>query len=376
MRTHIKLGRIFGVDIGLHYSWLIIAVLIAVSLASNFQEYHPNWAPQTVWAAAILTALLFFATLIAHELSHALVAKSRGLPVRSITLFALGGVAQIEREASDAKSEFWMAIVGPIASAVIGGACLLLAWLAGCHNFSVPETPRLAILVWLGFINLILAGFNMIPGFPLDGGRVLHAIIWWIGKNAERSMRIATQVGRVVAVLFILFGVLRFFNGAGIGGLWIAFIGWFLWEAAGSSYAQVRLTQVLRGVRVRDLMVRDCPAVDMHANLNQFVQEQMVRSAHPCYLVMDNGRVAGLLTPREVKSVPQPQWPYRTAADVMRPLDEFRTIAPDKPVTEALETMGRENLNQLPVASDGHIEGVISRSSVLGFLETRAQLKM
>src|SRR5882672_1216648 len=179
MKSHIKLGRIFGIEIGLHFSWFIIALLITLSLADQFHSLNSDWGEGVIWAAAIGTSLLFFVTIIAHELSHAAVAKARGLPVRSITLFALGGVAQIEKEASDAKTEFWMGIAGPITSALIGIACLGLAVTLGWSPNVANQAPAAAMLGWLGIINITLAIFNMIPGFPLDGGRVLRAIIWW-----------------------------------------------------------------------------------------------------------------------------------------------------------------------------------------------------
>jgi Zn-dependent protease len=178
MKAQIRLGRIFGIQIGLHYSWLIIALLVALSLAGQFHAANPQWGEVTIWATAIVTAALFFVSIILHELSHAAVAKARGLPVRSITLFALGGVAQIEKDATDPKTEFWMAIVGPIASVIIGSVCLGLASLFGWRTPTTPETPLVAMLMWLGVINIALGVFNMIPGYPLDGGRVFRAIVW------------------------------------------------------------------------------------------------------------------------------------------------------------------------------------------------------
>lgn len=373
MRSSIRLGKIFGVEIGLHYSWLLIAGLIATSLAGHFQSMHPEWSGGVVWASSALTALLFFAALVGHELSHALVARAEGLPVRSITLFALGGVAQIEREAETAKSEFWMAVVGPLASAAIGGACLGIARALGWAWMSDPETPALAVLVWLGFINFSLAAFNMIPGFPLDGGRVLHAVVWWITGNAQRSIRIAAQVGRVVALLFIGYGLFRFLTGYGFGGLWLAFIGWFLLDAAGTSYTQVRITEALRGVRVRDLMIRDCATVDLHANLEAFIESGLKRSGSVCYLVVYDNQPVGLISHREVRDIPRPQWPFRSVGDVMQPLEEMHPVPPDMPVSDALEEMGRERINQLPVAQNGRLEGILSRASVLGFLQGRLQ---
>jgi len=206
MEAQIKLGRIFGIQLGLHYSWLIIALLVTLSLVGQFYAINSQWGTGVIWATAIITSLLFFTTLLLHELSHAAVARSRGLPVRSITLFALGGVAQIEKEASDAKTEFWMAIVGPITSIVIGVFCLILAWSLGWSPVREPRTPPMAVLQWLGYINIALAFFNMIPGFPLDGGRVLRAIVWWITGDPTRSTRIAAKVGQSIAFAFIIWG--------------------------------------------------------------------------------------------------------------------------------------------------------------------------
>ena len=228
MKAHIKLGRIFGVAVGLHYSWLIIALLVTLSLRTQFASEHPNWEASTTWIVAVITGLLFFVSILLHELSHAAVARLRGIPVRGITLFALGGVAQIEKDAADAKSEFWMGIVGPITSVVIGIVCLALALLLGWNFSAEPNLPPAVMFIWLGYINIALGIFNMIPGFPLDGGRVLRAVVWWITGDANRSTRIAARVGQFVAVGFILLGILRFFSGAGFGGLWIAFIGWCL----------------------------------------------------------------------------------------------------------------------------------------------------
>jgi Zn-dependent protease len=374
MRTHIKLGRILGIEIGLHYSWLVIAGLILLSLGGHFQAVHPEWDTTVIWAASVLTTLLFFIALLLHELAHSLVAISRGLPVKSITLFALGGVSQIEKEPEDAKTEFWMAIVGPLTSAAIGGVCLGIAAALGWHAWVTPQAPVLAVLVWLGYINLLLAAFNMIPGYPLDGGRVFRAIVWWITGNGLRSTRIAAQTGRGVAWLFIGFGVFRFFVGASFGGLWLALIGWFLLQAAGSSYSQLRVAEALNGLRVRDLMIRDCPVVDSRTNVTDFVEEHLPHTSRFCYIVTENGQDIGLISPREVESVPRPQWPFKLVSDVMWPLDYSESVTPDTSVLKALEMMGREHVYQLPVAEGGRLEGIISRASVLGFLHSHGEL--
>ncbi|MEW6354329.1 MAG: site-2 protease family protein [Pseudomonadota bacterium] len=377
MPTHIKLGRIWGIDIGLHYSWLIIALLIVLSLAGHFTLTNPQWGAGVVWTLAVITAALFFTSIVVHELSHALVAKMRRLPVKSITLFALGGVANIEKEAGDAKTEFWMGIIGPITSAVIGAVCLGLASVLGWRQETTPATPLLALLVWLGYINIVLAAFNMIPGFPMDGGRVLRAILWWITGNASRATRSAARVGQFIAFGFIVIGIFRFFGGAGFGGLWLAFIGWFLLEAARASQMQVDVAANLQGVRVRDIMGRDCPVVDGRMNVRDFVDDYLLRSGGRYFIIEENGAVAGLVTPRDIKDIERARWPYTVLRDVMRPLDAMHSIAPDAPASEALEKMGRNDLNQLPVLdARGRLQGVISRGHILQFLETRAELNM
>jgi len=376
MRSHIRLGRLFGIEIGLHYSWLIIALLLTLSLTAHFQATHPSWDRGLIWTLAGVTAVLFFASIVTHELAHAAVARTRGLPVRSITLFALGGVARIEKEATDPKSEFWIGVIGPIASAIIGICCLGLALGFGWRGSLSAETPLLAMLVWLGYINIMLAVFNMTPGFPLDGGRVLRAFIWWMTGDGNRSTRIAARIGQAVGIGFIVLGVVRYFGNAGLGGLWIAFIGWFLLEAARESYAQVAIAESLRGVRAGDIMSRDYPTVDGRYNLQTFTDDFLLRTGRRCFVVVEDGRILGLITPQEVTAVERAQWPYTTVYDAMRPIERLRTITPETPLAEALATVGRDDVNQLPVVSNGRLEGIISRAHILSFLQTRADLKV
>src|SRR5580700_9689789 len=374
MRSTIRLGKLFGIEIGLHYSWFVIALLITMSLASQFRESHAEWGSNVIWALSLLTALFFFVTLLAHELSHALVARARGLTTKAITLFALGGVAQIEKEPEDAKTEFLVGIVGPLSSAVIGVASLGIAWAVGWHIGATPGTPLEAMFVWLGYINLTLAAFNMIPGYPLDGGRILRSILWMTSHDVERATRMAANVGKAIALLFIAFGIFRAFGGAGFGGLWIAFIGWFLLQAATASASSVAITAGLKGVRVSDVMTADCVMLDGNMNVEQFVETYLLRSGKRCFVVQENGEVAGLVTSHEIKELDRPRWPYTTLADIMRTLDELHTVAPTTPVMEALETMGRDDVNQLPVVSGNHLDGIITRANVLHFLQTRTEL--
>ncbi|HUO25312.1 MAG TPA: site-2 protease family protein [Candidatus Aquilonibacter sp.] len=376
MKSQIKLGTVFGVELGLHYSWLVIALLITFSLVAQFHAVNRNWSDAVVWATAIITGILFFACLFAHELSHAMVAKARGIPIHKITLFLLGGVAQIEKEASDAKTEFWMAIVGPFTSGILGVILLLLAKLAGWVPWTSPTTPGTALLVWLGYINLALGAFNMIPGFPLDGGRVLHAILWWAMDDAERSTRAAAVVGQVIAVLFIAYGILQFFGGAALNGLWLAFIGWFLLQAAGATYMQAKAGSLLRGLRVKDVMSTDCYTVDPDETLQTFVHEKLLPTGRRCFLVVQDGQLIGLITPHEVRAVEPRAWPFTAVRAVMRAADKVHFVSPDMPAMEALEVMGREDVNQLPVTADGHIEGVVSRAHLFQVIRSRSELKL
>ena len=375
MRSSIRLGKLFGIEIGLHYSWFLIALLIIMSLGSQFQASHAEWGSNVIWALSTLTAILFFVTLLAHEMSHALVARTRGLTTKAITLFALGGVAQIEKEPEDAKTEFLVGIVGT-AFERRHRRGFARQWRGRWDGTSElrPATPLLAMFVWLGYINLTLAAFNMIPGYPLDGGRILRSILWMTSRDVVRATQLAANVGKVIALLFIALGIFRFFSGAGFGGLWIAFIGWFLLQAATASASSVALTAGLKGVRVSDVMTADCVMLDGNMNVEQFVESYLLRSGKRCFVVQQNGEVAGLVTAHEIKELERPRWPYTTLSDIMRPLDQLHTVAPTTPVMEALETMGRDDVNQLPVVSGNHLDGIITRANVVQFLHTRAEL--
>jgi Zn-dependent protease/predicted transcriptional regulator len=375
MPASIRLGRVSGIPIGLHYSWFIIAALITVSLAAHFRTTQPDWQAPTTWVISVLTAVLFFVTLLAHELSHAIVARTRGLPVRSITLFALGGVAQIEKDATSARTEFVVAVVGPITSLVIGVVCIGIAWSLGWSVDDGTGGPMGAVLGWLGSINVLLALFNLIPGYPLDGGRLLRALLWRIYDDVDRATRTAARVGQAVGAVFIGWGLLQFFTDAGFGGLWLAFIGWFLLTAAQASYAQVTIAETLRGVRVRDVMTDDCVTVNADLDLQSLVDNLLLRTGRRCIVVKRADRVLGLVTSNEVRGVARDRWHEVTAGDVMRPLDQLKTVGLDTPVTEAVTTMAREDVNQLPVVTDGRLEGIVTRGHILQLLQSRAELK-
>lgn len=372
MQPHFWLGRIFGVSIGLHASWFLIAFLITLAAVQRWWVLHPQWGGGVIWTAAVVTALLFFAGLLAHELSHALVAKARGIPVESITLFALGGVAQIRKDTGDPKTEFFMGIVGPAVSISIGLGCLSLA-----RTFAGPyPTPAGEMLAWLGYLNLVLGVFNLIPGFPLDGGRILRSALWGITKDRTGATRTAARVGQIFGGMLVVFGILNAFTGLGFGGLWLVLIGWFLFEAAKASELQVTVAATLRNVRVGDAMTRECEAVDPEESVQKFVEGRLLRTGHRCFVVKEGQEVAGMVMPKDLKQLDRTQWARTPVKAVMRPLERLRTVTPEMPITSALETMQQDDLNQLPVVERGEFVGLIGRPQVLQLLEARASLSM
>jgi CBS domain-containing protein len=291
--------------------------------------------------------------------------------VKEITLFALGGVSQLEKEPESAAVEFWMAFAGPLTSAAIAGVCLLAKL-----GIADASNPARAMLSWLSYINFALAVFNLIPGYPLDGGRMLRAALWWKSGDMDRSTRSAARVGQAVGLIFIVWGIVQFFGGAGVGGLWISFIGWFLLTAAGESSARVGLAHAFAGVTAGDVMSNECPALDGNLNIEHFVHDELLRTGRRCFVITQNGEIAGLLTPHEVKVIERPRWPYTTLSDVMIPLENLHTVPPETPLKDALEIMGKEDLNQLPVVANGKLTGILSRAQILDYLRTRAELRI
>lgn len=374
MRASINLGRIAGIPIGLHYSWIVIAALLTMSLGSRFLMMHPDWSTTLVATTSVATALLFFLSIVIHELSHAVVALRLGLSVRSITLFALGGVAQIDDEASTARGEFWMAFVGPLTSLALGFLCLLVAWPLGWTLADSSPSVLGTMLGWLGYINIVLAIFNLIPAYPLDGGRIFRAIMWGFTGDRMKATRRATRVGQAFAFILIFFGLLQFFMGAGLGGLWLAFIGWFLLEAAGASYVQATLAEELRGVRVSELMSNECETVDARWSLQEFVNNILLHSSRRCFFVRRGEDVIGLITPNEVQRVERETWPYTPVGSAAKPMESLHSVSPDTPASDALRLMSKMDVHQLPVLSNGRVAGIVTRGHLLQLIDTRTRL--
>ncbi|MFQ5343398.1 MAG: site-2 protease family protein [Anaerolineae bacterium] len=369
MRASLTFGRVFGIPIGAHSSWFLVAALVTWSLASGyFPQEYPGWATATYWLVGIVTAVLFFASVLIHELGHSVVALREGVPVRSIVLFIFGGVAQIEREPPTAGAEFRIAIAGPLTSFALAGIFGLLGRVAAVSPVSAAPA------VYLGRINLMLALFNLIPGFPLDGGRVLRAVLWQYAGSFRQATRRATSVGQGVAFLFILFGVGQMFFGQFLNGLWIAFIGWFLNNASDATRQQATLQESLAGVTVRDVMTRECPTISGELRLDSLVNQHILGSARRCFFVAEEGGLRGLITLHNIKSVPQDRWDEVTAGQIMTPVNALLWARPDEDVLALLRRMDQADVNQVPVVESGRLAGMITRENLLRYIRLRSEL--
>lgn len=373
MRSQIKLGQIFGIKIGLHYSWLLIAFLITFSLTENYHGQHPQWGYALIISLAIVTSLLFFCSLLLHELAHSVVARTRGVPVSGITLFALGGVSQLGKEASTARDEFLIAIVGPATSALIGLVCLGAAFPLppGSHVLA----PVRLMLQWLGYINFGLCAFNLIPGYPMDGGRILRAIIWWKTNNMDRATINAARVGQVIATLFILIGIFSYFHTGNIGSLWIALIGWFLLQAARESIFQLLIQKSLTEHSASEFMSHDFPQVDKNESIRDFVDHTLLPAGARSAIVTENAIPVGFITIKAIKRVDRNKWPSLSLSHIMRPLSADSSITPETSMLAAVQAMDAKSLELLPVIANGKMKGVVSRDSLLSRIRTLIELQ-
>jgi Zn-dependent protease len=374
--TAFNLGKIFGIPFRLHFTWFIIFVLVTVSLSWQvFPTLYPDWAGPTYWVIGTVTSLLFFGSVVAHELAHSLVARFYGIPVRSITLFIFGGVAQITREAARPGAEFRMAAAGPVCSLVLGGLFALL-WLLTQDMIE----PIAALAFWLAQINVVLAIFNLIPGFPLDGGRVFRSLIWRLTGKYSPATRIAVRVGQGVGYMFILVGILiillRPFDLDWFSGLWLAFIGWFLENAASASYRQVQWREGLRGFNASQVMTSVYPVVPSNITLSQLVYGYFFAGGHGFFMVTDEDRLVGILTLDNIKAVPQQSWAVTQIKEVMTPLDKFNVAQPEEDALDILEQMEAADVNYVPVVSGDRVIGLISRDNLMRFLHLRSELKV
>ncbi len=371
-RNSLYLGRILGIPVRIHISWLIIFILITVSLAADyFPQEHPSWSLQLDWVVGILTSFLFFASVLLHELAHSVVAVKQGSPVHDIVLFIFGGVSELSEEPKSPAKEFVMALAGPLTSFAIGILFGIL-WLITRASIE----PVAAISKYLAYINILLGAFNLIPGFPLDGGRVLRAILWGLKGNLSQATRWASAVGQGVAFLFIFAGIWLVFAGHWINGLWIAFIGWFLDNAAMSSYRQVALQSMVAGHTVREAMSTDYPELQANVTLEELVLKHVLGSGRRAFPIKRENQLVGLLTLHNIRMIPRERWQTATVEQAMIPIDQVKTISPNSDLWQALQEMTSEGVNQLLVTENGNMVGILARDNILTFIRTLAELGM
>ena len=368
----LRIGRILGIPIYVHASWMIIFVLITMSLAVQFTQEHPQWTSVQHWSVGVATSLLFFASVLFHELSHSMVARFYKIRVVSITLFVFGGVARIGREPANAMQEFNIAIAGPIASLFLAVGFYSLTLF-----FPYAEMTG-ALAVWLWQTNAALALFNLLPGFPLDGGRIFRAIVWGATKDFSRATKIAGTSGKIVAYGMILFGAGYAMRGQWTSGLWLAFIGWVLLNAAQESVAQVAIRETLSGLRAADVMSHEVPTVARNLSLEEYGQE-VARTGRRCHLVITDDRLMGMINVTTLNSVPRSEWVHNSVQAVMIPRDKILWAKPEEPLLGLLERLVAADVNQMPVVSGGendgaHIIGMITRDSILRVMQARSEV--
>jgi Zn-dependent protease len=381
----LRIARIAGIDVVLDWSLLLIFMLITVSLSAGvFPAWHPGWSVVLSWATGLGAAVMFFASVLAHELSHALVGRAQGIEIRRITLFMFGGMAHMSKEPQQWRAELLMAAVGPLTSLVLGILFLVLAYmLTGPIEVDLehPEEvlsslgPVATLLLWLGPINIVLALFNLVPGFPLDGGRILRAVLWGMTGDLHQSTRLASDMGRGFAWLLVLLGVGMMFGlrapvfGTGlISGLWLAFIGWFLHNAALMSYRQLLIRESLEDVPVQRLMRSGLEEVDPGMRVSELVEDHLMRSDQRAYPVTEGGRFRGLVCLQDIRTVKRPDWTHITVEKIMTPADRLSILAPQDDAADALFQLAQVDVNQLPVVEHGRFMGLLQRDDILKWL--------
>jgi Zn-dependent protease len=391
MRSGFKVGRIFGINIHIDWSWIFIFLLVTWNLAGAvFPSLHPDWDTATNIALGVAASLLFFLSILLHELAHSLVAKARGLPVRRITLFFFGGVSNIEREPPSPKTEFLMAIVGPLTSILLG---IGFIWLGRQNIPAIPTAlndpmqllrgldPLSTMLLWLGPINILIGLFNLIPAFPLDGGRILRSAFWAAMNDFRRATRWATAIGQGFGWLMILAGIAMVFGanlpvlGTGLGnGIWFAFIGWFLINAASQSYQQVVIEDMLEGVPVTRLMREPAPAISPNMPLSTLVYDHVMRGDERAFPVVDGEHLLGVVYVENLREIDRSHWDTMTVKEVMVPEEDLEVVTPRDDAMDAFQKLAQKEMRQIPVVQDGALVGMLRRRDILRWLQVRSEM--
>ena len=368
----IKLFKLLGFEVRIDASWILIAILITWSLSIGFFPfYYKNLSTQMYWMMGVVGACGLFISIILHEFSHSLVARKYGLPMEGITLFIFGGVAEMSNEPPSAKAEFMMAIAGPLSSVGIG--FIFYAMYRGGMVLGWPD-PINGVMAYLAIINMMLAGFNLIPAFPLDGGRVLRSILWGIKKNLRWATRISSHIGFGFGIFLVILGVFNVLNGNFIGGMWWFLIGMFLQGAAKMSYQQLLVRRALEGEPVRRFMKQEPVTVSPSTSVEQFVEDYIYRYHFKMFPVVDGDRLLGCATTKQVKEVPRETWDMKTIGDIMIPCSAENTIEANNDAIKALSVMKRAGASRLMVVEQGHLMGVVALKDMLEFLSLKVEL--
>ena len=365
---HIQIARVIGIPIYLHFSWLIIFGLIVWTLSTGyFPAHYPDLPASSYWAKGLVASLLFFVSILLHELGHAVVALRHGLRTRSITLFIFGGVAQLEKDPKDGRAEFWMAAAGPVVSLALAG--LFYA----CATLPFVGPSAAAVARYLALINLILALFNLVPAFPMDGGRLLRGALWGsMGK--ARATRIASGAGTFFAFFLIFAGVFSLLRGDSLGGVWYILIGWFIKDASAASYQQVRLDEALRGVTVRDAMVEAVATVPGSGSVAEAAREHFMRTGYGSYPVTRGEAVVGLLCLKDVLRLSAEERESTSVQGAMRPLTDAIVTDPDAPLPVAIARMAQAGTARLLVMHGDQLVGLLTMNGVIRRLKVREEL--
>jgi Zn-dependent protease len=361
----IPLGRFYNIPVGIDTSWFLIYILFTWSLATSyFPSEYKNWSTGDYWFLGALTAMLFFGSVLLHELAHSLVSLRFNIPVRRITLYIFGGLSELVSEPPTAGAKFWISLAGPVMNLVLAG------FLAGLSLIAEAITPLLAILKYLAYINLLLGVFNLLPGFPLDGGHMLMALIWQVTGKKHWGVLTAARVGVMIAYLFILVGGFELITGSQINGIWSAFMGWFLLNASGTAIRREKLQELLTGHKAAEAMNRAYTVIYGNTSLQSLVDEHILGSGKRSFIVKQDETVVGLLTLHAFRQVSKDAWPTTLVEQVMIPSKDFKQIGPDTEIWDALVEMDRDGVNQLPVMADGQIQGMLTREDVITYLRS------
>ncbi|MDI6783076.1 MAG: site-2 protease family protein [bacterium] len=368
MNSGIKLGRVFGIPIKLDFSWFIILLLVILSL----QGIAPPGPVLLRWLWSIITALLIFGSVLAHELSHSYVALKKGIAMRGITLFIFGGVAETSEEPRTAREEFQIAAAGPAMSILIA----LVSWSLGVLAPLLHLGPGLVwILNQVKLVNLMLVVFNLIPGFPLDGGRLFRAVLWKATGNLRKATRIASNIGRFFGFLLIFIGFwLAFFLNNLLNGIWLIFIGWFLEQAARSSYQQVLLRRALSGIKLNEVMTKNVVSVPSTLTLEEVVNDYFFKYRYSSFPVVDNGMVKGFIRLNDIKNIDRTRWVKATVLDAMIPMQEQYLVAAETDAVDALTRMLRTDCRKLMVTQSGAIIGMVTLPDLMALFKIKTDL--